>query len=203
MDQKLHVLFERALGVEPAPLTGELAREAMAGGTALRRRRRLVTGGAATGLLAVAAVVVGLNLTPAPREPAPPVVAAGALMPSAGSTCERQWGDEPVDIRVFLRREITDRQRLDLRDALRSDPIVRSVTFQSRDEAYARFKEMYRNSPDLVDAVTPEQMPESFEVTVTKARDYSRLVANFHDRDGVDQILGGPCPARSGSGEGE
>ncbi|MFJ1541684.1 permease-like cell division protein FtsX [Micromonospora chalcea] len=203
MDQKLHVLFERALGVEPVPPTGDLAREAMTGGAALRRRRRLVTGGAAACLVMIAAVLVALNLTPATREPVPPVVAAGALMPSADPTCEQQWGDEPVDIRVFLRREITDQQRLGLRDALRSDPLVRGVTFQSRDEAYARFEEMYRNSPDLVDAVKPEQMPESFQVTLTRAKDYSLLVANFHDRDGVDQILGGPCPAHSASGEGE
>ncbi|MBU8857585.1 MULTISPECIES: permease-like cell division protein FtsX [unclassified Micromonospora] len=203
MDQKLHVLFERALGMEPAPPAGELAREAIAGGAALRRRRRLVTGGAGACLVTIAAVLVALNLTPASREPVPPAVAAGALMPSADATCARQWGDEPVDIRVFLRQEITDQQRLDLRDALRSDPLVRSVTFQSRDEAYARFKEMYRNSPDLVHAVKPEQMPESFQVALTRAKDFSELMANFHDRDGVDQILGNPCPASSDSGEGE
>ncbi|WP_064446827.1 permease-like cell division protein FtsX [Micromonospora sp. NBRC 110037] len=203
MDQKLHVLFERALEVEPVPPTGELAREAMAGGAALRRRRRLVTGGTAACLVTIAAVLVALNLTPTSREPVPPVVAAGALMPSADATCERQWGDEPVDVRVFLRHDITDQQRLDLHDALRSDPLVRSVTFQSRDEAYARFKEMYRNSPDLVHAVKPEQMPESFQVALARAKDYSEVVANFHDRDGVDQVLGGPCPTPSESGEGE
>ncbi|WDP98169.1 hypothetical protein PVK74_19975 [Micromonospora chalcea] len=90
MNQKLRVLFERALEVEPVPPTGELAREAMAGGAALRRRRRLVTGGTAACLVTIAAVLVALNLTPTSREPVPPVVAAGALMPSADATCERQ-----------------------------------------------------------------------------------------------------------------
>ncbi|MCZ7434867.1 permease-like cell division protein FtsX [Micromonospora sp. WMMC241] len=203
MDQNLHVLFERALGVEPAPPAGELAREAMTAGTALRRRRGRLAGGAAAGVVAVAATLVALNLAPSSREPVSPVVAAGALMPSTDPTCDRRWGYEPVDVRVFLRPEITDQQRLDLREALRSDPLVRSVAFQSHDEAYARFKEMYRDSPDLVDAVRPEQMPESFQVRLARAADFSRLVTNFHDTGGVDQILGGPCPARSGAGEGE
>ncbi|SCG76463.1 permease-like cell division protein FtsX [Micromonospora humi] len=203
MDQNLHVLFERALGVEPAPPTGDLAREAMVAGTALRRRRGLLAGGTAAGLVAVAATLVALNLAPSSTEPVSPVVAAGALLPSADPTCDRRWGRETVDVRVFLRPEITDQQRLDLRDALRSDPLVRNVTFQGHDEAYARFKEMYRDSPDLVNAVKPEQMPESFQVTLARAADFSRLVAGFRHTGGVDQILGGPCPARSGAGEGE
>ncbi|GAA3771698.1 permease-like cell division protein FtsX [Micromonospora maritima] len=203
MDQNLHVLFERALGVEPAPPTGELAREAMVAGTALRRRRGLLAGGAAAGVVAVAATLVALNLAPSSTVPVSPVVAAGALMPSTEPTCDRRWGYEAADVRVFLRQEITDQQRIDLHEALGADPLVRSVTFQSHDEAYARFKEIYKDSPDLVDAVTPEQIPESFQVTLARATDFPRLVANFRATAGVDQILGGPCPTHSGSGEGE
>ncbi|MFI7072509.1 permease-like cell division protein FtsX [Micromonospora sediminicola] len=203
MDQNLHVLFERALGVEPAPPTGELAREAMTAGAILRRRRRLLAGGAAAGFAAVAAAMVALNLPLTQGAPVPPVVAAGALMPATSAACDRQGGPATADVRVFLRQDVTDQQRLDLQDTLRSDPLVRSVTFQGQDEAYARFKEMYRDNSDLVNAVKPEQMPESFQVTLARAGDAARLIADFHDRDGVDQILGGPCPARPESGEGE
>ncbi|QLQ38391.1 permease-like cell division protein FtsX [Micromonospora robiginosa] len=203
MDQNLHVLFERALDVEPAPPTRDVAREAMVAGNALRRRRGLLGGGAAAGVVAIAAALIALNVAPSSTEPVSPVVAAGALMPSTDPTCDRRWGYEAVDVGVFLRQEITDQQRLDLREALRSDPLVRSVTFQGHDEAYARFKEMYKDNPDLVNAVRPEQMPESFQVRLARAADFSRLVTNFHDTGGVDQILGGPCPARSGAGEGE
>ncbi|SBT49256.1 permease-like cell division protein FtsX [Micromonospora auratinigra] len=199
MDQNLHVLFERVLGVEPAPPPEDLAREAMTAGTALRRRRGLAVG-AVTGFVTVVATLVALNMTPT-REVTPPVVAAGALAPSALADCDRRTGREATEVRVFLRQEVTDRQRLELQDALRSDARVRTVTFQSREAAYAAFKERYRDSPDLIAAVTPEQLPEAFHVTLARAADFSRFVVSFHDASGVDEIMGGPCPTGSGLGE--
>lgn len=198
MNQNLRVLFERALDTEPEPPTGDLAHDAMSAGTALRRRRHLLTGGALAGVVTVVATLLALNVAPETRATRP-VVAAAAPMPSAGPACDRRAGSETADVQVFLRQEVTERQRDDLRDALRSDPLVQSVTLVSREEAYARFKEAYRDNPDLVAAVRPDQFPESFRVGLARATDFSRFVAGFDHRSGVDEIVGDPCPTRSGS----
>ncbi|RKN42804.1 permease-like cell division protein FtsX [Micromonospora endolithica] len=203
MDQKVHVLFERALDAEPEPPAGDLALNAMSAGRALRRRRHLLTGGALAGIVTVAATLVALNAGAPERAVPPPVVAAGALMPPASLACDREAGRATTDVRVFLRYETTGRQRDDLRDTLRSDPLVRSVTLVSREEAYATFKEHYRNNPDLVEAVQPEQFPESFDVRLARAKDFPRFVATYDHRSGIDQILGDPCLTRSGPGEDE
>lgn len=198
MSQNLRVLFERALDTEPEPPTGDLAYDAMSAGTALRRRRQLLTGGALAGVVTVVATLLALNLAPETRA-TPPVVAAAAPMPSPGLACDRRTGREAADVRVFLRQEVTERQRDDLRDALRSDPLVRSVTLVTREEAYARFKESYRDNPELVAAVRPDQFPESFRVGLARTTDFPRFVARFDDRSGVDEVVGDPCPTRSGS----
>ncbi|MEV0001427.1 permease-like cell division protein FtsX [Micromonospora sp. NPDC050980] len=174
----------------------------MVAGTALRRRRGLLGGGAAAGLVATAAALVALNLTPTSREPLPPA-AIGAPEPSTDPTCSPQMRREPIDARIFLRQDITDQQRLDLRDALQSYPPVRRVTFAGHDEAYARFRKSYRDNPDLVGSVEPEQLPESFQVELVRTADYARLAAKFRDASGVDQIAANPCAYRTGSGEGE
>ncbi len=199
MDQNLRVLFERALGDEPMPPPGNLAQEAMVRGTALRRRRGLLTGGA-TGVVAVIATMVALSTAPTGGT-APLVVTPGALIPPGSTICAAPAHREATHVRVFLRLEITDEQRLDLRGDLQSDPLVRSVTFESREQAYDRFRKMFKDDPDLIEAVTVDQLPESFHVKLTNPAEYLTFVAKFDGTDGVDLILGSMCPAGARSGE--
>ena len=135
MDQDLRVLFERALGDEPVPPPGDLVQEAMAGGRR-RRRRRLLAGGVVGAVIALAAVG------------AVDVATAPPSTPTAMSLAARLGCGQPVqaenEIAVFLEQDITDRQRADLDESLRSDPRVRRVRFESREAVYEKFKEIYR-----------------------------------------------------------
>ena len=202
MDQNLRVLFEQALDDEPVPPAGNLAQEAMVRGTALRRRRNLLAAGGAAGVVAIVATLVALSTVPNGGRTSPEVVGA-ALVPPVNAACTfpAQW--RAAEVRVFLRQEITDEERLDLLAALQSDALVRDVTFRSREQAHATFRQMYKDSPDLIEAVTTDQFPESFHVEFTKPTEYQAFVAKFDGTPGVDLIQGTTCPADSGSGEGE
>ncbi|SCL17505.1 hypothetical protein GA0074692_0184 [Micromonospora pallida] len=202
MDQNLRVLFEQALSNEPTLPTGNLTQEAMVGGAGLRRRRRLLAGGGAAGMVAVVATIVALNMTARPDETAPPVVAAAALMPPVNAACTLPARGEATDVRIFLRADLTDEQRLDLHTALQSDPLVRRATFESREQAYARFREFHKNSPELIKAVTVDRFPESFHIELAEPSEYTTFVAGYKSARGVDEILGTTCPNGSPSGEG-
>src|SRR3989337_2160963 len=83
------------------------------------------------------------------------------------------WYDK-VEVSVFLcgpdstgascaSGEVTQDQRESIRSDLDALPEVERIYYESKQQAYERFKEQFRNSA-IVDNVTPDQMPESFRV---------------------------------------
>jgi cell division transport system permease protein len=197
VDQNLRMLFERALDDEPVPPPGDLAQEAMAEGARLRRRRGLLAGGSAAGVLAVLITVVALNLT-APRLGT--TAESAAIARPASSACVMGVRQDATDVAIFLRADITDRQTQDVYDALRSDPLVLTTTFESREQAFQKFKTLWRDSPDLIRAVSPESMPTSFRVTLAEPAQFPAFEARFKGDPGVTQIVGSRCPAGSPTG---
>lgn len=189
MDQHLHVLFGRVLGDEPLPPPGDLAQEAMAGGRRLRRRRRLVVGGAAAVVTVLAAVgAVNLATTPPP---------APALLDVATAPDCARLESAPAEAAILLRSDITDQQRFQLDRALRADRLVAQVRYESKEAAYEKFKQMYRDAPDLLAAVKPDQMDDSFRVTLADRSQHWALREAFADWPGVQTVVGGHACATS------
>jgi len=189
----LHDLFERALDDEPVPPPGDPVRQAMAGGRRIRRRRGLLVGASAAAVIVTAAV--GLNVALAPAdEPPPPVSIAAAMMAPADPACAWPVQDDATDVSIFLRDDITLPQTTDLRDALWTDPAVRVVRFESRSQAFQRFKQLWADSPDFVAAVSADSLPESFRLELVEPKGYRQFAARFQDRAGVAQVIGRACP---------
>lgn len=191
MDQSLRVLFERALDDEPPPPPGDLAREAIAGG--LRRRRRRLLAGAAAGLVMVLSAAVAVNLVAAPG-PAPPT----AMTLASKAECRGARYVQGM-ISIYLRSDVTDEQRADLDSWLRSDPRVWQSRYQPRDEAWERFKEYYRDAPDLVNAVDPAQLPDSFHVTLRRATQSDEVMRDARRRPGVETVIPTQCEDEEGT----
>lgn len=96
---------------------------------------------------------------------------------------------EDIEVSIFLANEVSEQQRADLDTALKADPLVREVIYESRQQAYDRFKEMYRDAPDLVNAVKPEQLPESFRVRLQNPEQYQQIFDKYKDTEGIDEIV--------------
>jgi cell division transport system permease protein len=94
-----------------------------------------------------------------------------------------------IEVKVFLDENATDAQRDSLAAALRDSPLVREQVYESRAEAFARFRELWSESPDLVAAVGPDQLPASFRVKLRDPEGYRAFADRFRDRQGVDQII--------------
>ncbi|WFE30146.1 permease-like cell division protein FtsX [Solwaraspora sp. WMMD791] len=211
MDQ-LRTHFEQAFDGEPPPATPgeELARAAMAGGARLRRRRRLTIGGAAVAVTALAAVAAGLAV-PVRDAPAP-IPAPAAMGPMGSGICAATTADDPAtEVAVFLDAQVTDEQRAAIDVALRADPRLSTVRYESRQQAYDRFRELYRNpSPghvvaesDLVEQVTVDQFPESFRLTLVDPNTYPQMELTLRALPGVDDVISSFCPPRATQREGE
>ncbi|MDG4772713.1 permease-like cell division protein FtsX [Solwaraspora sp. WMMD792] len=200
--EQLRTYFDRALDSEPAPPAppADLARAAMAGGVRLRRRRRLTIGGTAVAVAALAAVAAGLA-APVPDAPAP--VPAQVPTPSASPGCElvRPTSDDvATEAAVYLSVDVTAEQRRAVDAALRADPQVGSVEYESRQDAYQRFVRRYQDDPavlldhpDLMEKVTPDQLPESFRITLANPSAYQQVSGGLQAMPGVETVTGWFC----------
>jgi cell division transport system permease protein len=98
------------------------------------------------------------------------------------------WSNK-VEVSVFLTENVGDAQRAEIEQELKSLPVVEAVEYESKQQAFARFQEQFKDTPDLVQNVTADALPESFRV---KLRDPERF-QDIHDRF--------CAPAQNGTGE--
>lgn len=103
---------------------------------------------------------------------------------------------QPVDVSVFLQMTATDQQKQSIEAAIRALPGVSDVRFETRDEAYLEFKKLFKDSPDLVNSVRPQDMPESFRFRLAdQASTVDKAKESLSSLPGVDKVNSGPEPS--------
>ena len=96
---------------------------------------------------------------------------------------------DKVEVAIFLTNDVKEAERTDLDTALKADPLVQNVQYESKDKAYEKFKEMYKNSPDLIDNIKPGQLPESFRVKLKDPEQYQQVFDKYKTTPGIEQIV--------------
>jgi len=107
------------------------------------------------------------------------------------------WYDK-VEVSVFLCGEVsnapscaggavTSTQRDQIRADLEAMPQVQRIYYESKQQAFTRFKQQFKNSA-IVDNVTADQMPESFRVKLTDPEQFPIIASAFIGRDGIEQV---------------
>ncbi|MEU4419065.1 permease-like cell division protein FtsX [Actinoplanes sp. NPDC024001] len=188
MNLHLRDQFDRAVSDDPGAALDEMASAAMVEGGRLRRRRtRRVVLGVAGGMVAVVGALTAVNL---PSDPSAPVTVAAAMMPPTAPSCVQH----PVEVGanhavVFVEAS----QQAAVGEALRGDPRVDALEFESRALAYERFRDRWAQEPDLLAAVSAEQFPESFRVRLVDAGQFAAFRERYAAMAGVDQIIGRKC----------
>ncbi|MEP6695572.1 MAG: permease-like cell division protein FtsX [Pseudonocardiales bacterium] len=94
-----------------------------------------------------------------------------------------------VEVSIFLTEGVTQAQRDELRQQLQQDPLVKDVTYESKAEAYKRFRKQFQDSPDLINNTSPTALPESFRVKLKDPSKYALAADKYKSADGVDQVV--------------
>ena len=99
-----------------------------------------------------------------------------------------------VEVSIFLCDgrtcpEITPEQQEQLREDLEDQPVVAEVFFESKEDAYARFRELFRDQPNLVDSVDPDVLPASFRVRLENPQLFNVIAEQFEAYPGVEEIV--------------
>jgi cell division transport system permease protein len=122
---------------------------------------------------------------------------AGLLIRAQVETMKDFWYDR-VEVSVFLcgpdsvtpscsGGAVTEQQRDEIEDVLRALPQVDTVFYESKEEAYERFKEQFKDSA-IADNVTADALPESFRVKLTDPTKYDVVATAVEGKPGVEQV---------------
>ena len=72
------------------------------------------------------------------------------------------------EIAVFLRHDADTSERDAVEREVRRLPDTTKIEFETRDQAYEKFKQLFSSAPELVDLTSKESLPESFRVSATR-----------------------------------
>jgi cell division transport system permease protein len=126
------------------------------------------------------------------------LIGAGLLVREQVNVMKGYWYDK-VEVTVYLcgttsssancaGKEVTQEQRELISKDLATAPQVERVYYESKAQAYERFKEQFKDSPDLVANVSAEALPESFRVKLADPSQFEIVASAFQDRPGVDTV---------------
>jgi cell division transport system permease protein len=102
----------------------------------------------------------------------------------------RQVYYEQVEVTIFLKNPDATQEQKDAIDAgLKSDEFVQTYDFETKEEAYERFKEIYAAVPELIAQTKPESLPESYRVKLKNPDDFNAFSEKYRTMAGVDTII--------------
>ncbi|MEV6524865.1 permease-like cell division protein FtsX [Longispora sp. NPDC051575] len=93
-----------------------------------------------------------------------------------------------VEVSIFLEKA-TEEQRNDLQQKLKTDPLVKTADYESKEQAYRKFKEQFKDAPELVNATQMDALPESFRVKLNDPTKVDEIRNKYNGQPGVGQII--------------
>ncbi|PSO46073.1 MAG: hypothetical protein BRC32_07845 [Actinobacteria bacterium QS_8_72_14] len=100
----------------------------------------------------------------------------------------RQLFFQEVEVSIFLSDDISQQQRQSLERALADHPNVEHVQYESKEQAYAHFQEIFSDNESLLEGVSPKILPASFRVSLEDPQQFAEVAGAFRGRPGVDEV---------------
>jgi cell division transport system permease protein len=96
-----------------------------------------------------------------------------------------------VEVNVFLRDDISPTQQAELQASIKGMPEVQDVYYDSKQQAYDEYKQMFAGSPTLIQNVDPNALPASFRVKLHDPNKVDSVRSQIIGRAGVDSVTFG------------
>jgi cell division transport system permease protein len=116
------------------------------------------------------------------------MLGASALMFLQVNAMKDAYYDK-IEVSIFLTGEVTADQRATLDSQLKEDPLVESFYYESKQQAYEKFQKLFADAPDLVKAVKPDTLPESFRVQLKNPEKFQEVSDRYATSEGVEEII--------------
>ena len=94
-----------------------------------------------------------------------------------------------VEVAIYLTDPVNPDTVRSLTETLNELPVVAGVDFESKEEACARFRELFANQPALVNNVDCDALPASLRVKLDDPEQYAQVEAVLKGQPGIDRIV--------------
>lgn len=111
-----------------------------------------------------------------------PVALAGC---SALPTSTPKAKPAPVNAQVFFTSDASQDQETAVQRALAATHGVTKVSYENRDQAYRRFKETFKDKPELVESARPEDFTDDIRFQAKDRATANAVVARMRKMPGV------------------
>lgn len=94
-----------------------------------------------------------------------------------------------IQVSVFLNDDITEGQKQAIDQAISGSNLVVDKQYESKEEALERFKKLWADSPDFVNAINADSLPESYRVKLSDPEKYEQFAEVIEKLPGIRQII--------------
>ncbi|MFI7598731.1 permease-like cell division protein FtsX [Actinoplanes sp. NPDC049681] len=94
-----------------------------------------------------------------------------------------------IQVSIFLREDVTDAQRAAINQAIDQSPLVKEKEYETREQAFEKFKVLWRDEPDFIKSVTPDSLPESYRVKLKDPEQYQAFADQIKGQQGIQEII--------------
>jgi cell division transport system permease protein len=93
-----------------------------------------------------------------------------------------------VEISAYLRDDASPGEIQSVQTQLSQYREVQEVTYVSKDQAYADFKQLYRNKPEFYEHIDAEDLPASLRIKLTDAAFTEEVASRIEGAPGIDEV---------------
>jgi cell division transport system permease protein len=104
------------------------------------------------------------------------------------SSAKDDLRDSPPDLRVFLRHDVTDVQKERILESIERQEETEAVVFESRQQAYERFKEWAREQElgdELIQNIDSDSFYDAYCIYMTNGASAKRFIQDISNFPGV------------------
>lgn len=96
--------------------------------------------------------------------------------------------EKQLEIEVFLKDEASPQAVQELQDRINSWPEVETVAYISKEEALQRFKQRYKDHPELIENIQGNPLPASFVIRLKDPQKVESVAKRFNGNPAVEDV---------------
>jgi cell division transport system permease protein len=97
---------------------------------------------------------------------------------------------DKLEVSIYLKDNVTEPQRQSVESALAASPEVQGYQYLNKQDAFDRFKRLFKGNPQLINAATEDDVPATYLVRMKDPERYTVLAQQFSSTPGIDQVQG-------------
>ncbi|MFC4333756.1 permease-like cell division protein FtsX [Salininema proteolyticum] len=93
-----------------------------------------------------------------------------------------------LEVVIYMDRDVDEETVEALQSQINQDDLVAEWKYETQDEAWERFQQTFKDSPELIDSVDASVLPSAFRIRMSDITKADELIGKYQESEGVYQI---------------